>query len=608
MRRNYPMRFFPETSMAAVFQNRVQKYKDKACVAYKKNGRYTDISWIQMNGMVRAIARFLLSKDIKKGDTIAIFSTNRYEWWVTDLAVLSVNAVDVPIYPTNSAKEAQYILENSESSMCFVGTKDQMDKVLEAKKSLPKLKDIIVFDDLAEKPDGVMTFTEALAAGNTGQGDDLVDQRIAGIAPSDPATIIYTSGTTGNPKGVLLSHNNLLVNTLQSSDIGGRYWYLDFEFLSFLPLSHGYERIAGYYMAIYQGRKVYFSEGFAKIVDNLREVRPGFIISVPRLFEKLRAGVLAKVAEAPPNKQKLFNWALKVARKNLPYICHERSRKGLFALEYFLADRLVLSKLKKALGLDNLKIAISGGGALGVPDIEFFLGMDIMILEGFGITECSPCTNCNRPEHIKPGTCGPADLYTEEKIAEDGELLIRGPQVMLGYYKDEKATREAIAEDGFLRTGDLAEFDAAGFLKITGRKKEIIVTAGGKNIAPLNIESSLTSSRYIEQVAIIGEKRKYLTSLIVPAFGELQAWAKNNNIDSSDRQALIKNEAVIKLFEEEIARCTKDLGQVEKIKKFTILPAEWSQETGELTPTLKIKRKIIDKKYAALIEAMYPPE
>jgi len=234
--------------------------------------------------------------------------------------------------------------------------------------------------------------------------------------------------------------------------------------------------------------------------------------------------------------------------------------------------------------------------------------MDIMLLEGFGITECSPCTNCNRPEHIKPGTCGPADLYTDEKLAADGELLIKGPQVMLGYYKDEKATREAFTEDGYLKTGDIAEFDADGFLKITGRKKEIIVTAGGKNIAPLNIETSLTASRYIEQVAIIGEKRKYLSALIVPAFGELQAWAKTNNINYSDHETLVKNATIRNLYETEIARCTKDLGQVEQIRQFTLLGSEWSQETGELTPTLKIKRKVIDKKYAPLIELMYPSE
>lgn len=594
--------------MAAIFQNRVQKYQDKACVAFKKDGRYTSISWSQMNEMVRALARFFLSKGVKKGDTISIFSANRYEWWVADLAALSVNAVDVPIYPTNSAREAHYILENSGAGICLVGTQEQMDKVREVQKLLPNLKEIIIFDELVNKVPGVTPFAEAVAAGKASRDDALVDRRILGIQPSDPATIIYTSGTTGNPKGVLLSHTNLLVNTYQSSDIGGRYWNLDFEFLSFLPLSHGYERIAGYYLAIHQGRTVYFSESFAKIVENLREVRPGFIVSVPRLFEKLHAGVLAKVAEAPPKKQKLFNWALAVAKKNIPYICRDKPRTGLFALQYRLADKIVLSKLKEALGLDKLKIAISGGGALAVSDIEFFLGMDIRILEGFGITECSPCTNCNRPDHIKPGTCGPADLYTVEKLAEDGELLIKGPQVMLGYYKDEEATKEIMTEDGFLKTGDIAEFDADGFLKITGRKKEIIVTAGGKNIAPLNIEKSLLASRYIEQVAIIGEKKKYLSALVVPAFAELASWAKAKGIEASDRAALVGNDAVVKLFEEEIAKCTCDLGQVEQIKKFTLLPAEWSQETGELTPTLKVKRRVIDQKFSTQIEAMYPPE
>ncbi|MRR37372.1 long-chain fatty acid--CoA ligase, partial [bacterium] len=250
----------------------------------------------------------------------------------------------------------------------------------------------------------------------------------------------------------------------------------------------------------------------------------------------------------------------------------------------------------------------SGGGALAVSDMEFFLGMDIRILEGFGITECSPCTNCNRPDHIKPGTCGPADLYTEEKIADDGELLIRGPQVMLGYYKDEEATREIMTEDGFLRTGDIAEFDSDGFLRITGRKKEIIVTAGGKNIAPLNIEKSLLASRFIEQVAIIGEKKKYLSALVVPAFAELDAWARMNGFDISDRKALVDNAAVRKLFEEEIAKLTCDLGQVEQIKKFTLLPAEWSQETGELTPTLKVKRRVIDRKFSSFIDSMYPQD
>jgi len=599
------MAYLHENSMAAVFNNRVEKYRDKACVSYKKNGSYADISWFEMRDLVRGIAWFLLSKGVKKGDKVAIFSGNCYQWWVTDMASMSVNAVDVPIYPTNSAKEALYILENSEASICFAGNREQLSKILEVKDKLPGLKDIVAFEEPGEKIPGVVTFSEALEIGKTFKKKEKFEERIRAILPSDPATIIYTSGTTGNPKGVLLSHQNLLVNTLQCVEVGGKYWYLDFEMLSYLPLSHGFERIVGYYLAIYMGRTVYFAESFAKIVDNFREVRPGFIVSVPRLFEKLHAGILAKVAEAPPAKKRLFDWAMKIASKNIPYICHDRRRTGLFALQYALADRIVLSKLKQALGLDRLKIAISGGGALSVPDIEFFLGLDIRVLEGFGITECSPCTNCNTPDRIKPGTCGKADLYTEEKIDADGELLIKGPQVMLGYYKDEEATKETFTEDGFLKTGDIGRFDEDGHLIITGRKKEIIITAGGKNIAPLNIESYLTASPYIEQTCIIGEKRKYLSALVVPAFGELEAWAGKNNIGFSSREQLIRNEEVRRHYESEIAKCTEDLAQVEKIKQFVLLPAEWSQETEELTPTLKIKRRVINEKYAREIEGMY---
>jgi len=600
------MKYFHESSVAAVFQNRVEKYSDKACVGYKKDGAYTTISWNGMRELVDNIAGFLLSKGISKGEKIAIFSANRYEWWVTDLATLSINAIDVPIYPTNSAKEASYILDNSEASVCFAGTREQLDKVLEVQKDLPNLKEIIIFDDLKEKIPGVITFSEALAIGSAYENKDEMDDRIRSIHPSDPATIIYTSGTTGNPKGVLLSHENLLVNTHQSSNVGGKLWHMDFDMLSYLPLSHGFERVVGYYLAIHNGRTVYFSENFAEIVQNFCEVRPGLIVSVPRLFEKLHAGILSKVAQAPPSKKKIFAWAMDVARKNLPYICHNRPRTGLFALQYALADRLVLSKLKQALGLDRLKIAISGGGALSVSDIEFFLGLDIRVLEGFGITETSPCANCNTAELIKPGTCGRPELYTEQKIAEDGELLIRGPQVMLGYYKDEEATRQAFTEDGFFKSGDIAEFDEDGFLKITGRKKEIIVTAGGKNIAPLYIEKTLLASPFIEQVAIIGEKKKYLSALIVPAFADLEAWAKKNKIEFTDHEALVKHAETIKLFEDEVARTTADLGQVEKIKKFTLMSAEWAQETGELTPTLKVKRRVIDQKYAAQIDSMYP--
>lgn len=382
----------------------------------------------------------------------------------------------------------------------------------------------------------------------------------------------------------------------------------DHTFLSFLPLAHSLERTVGYYTAIFLGHKVAFAESTEKLLANLGEIRPTFMVSVPRIYEKVHSGITAKVAGAPPVKKALFNWAMGVARENLPYICNNKERTGWFAFKYHLADKIIFSKLKTALGMDRLQGAMSGGGPLSVSDAEFFLGMGIRVLEGFGLTETTPVTNGNKPKLIKPGTVGPALIDTEIKIGEDGEILIKGPQVMKGYYKNEEATKEAFTDDGFFRTGDIGEIDKDGYMKITGRIKDLIVTSGGKNISPQNIENTLVTSPFIEQVAIIGDNRKYLSALIVPSFATLESWAKDKGISFSVRSDLIKNPEVIKLFEHEIEENMKDYARVEQIRKFTLLEKEWSQDTGELTPTMKVKRKVINQKYSSVIEALYPPD
>ncbi|MCK9264818.1 MAG: AMP-binding protein, partial [Deltaproteobacteria bacterium] len=303
-----------------------------------------------------------------------------------------------------------------------------------------------------------------------------------------------------------------------------------------------------------------------------------------------------------------FNWAMSLARKNLPYICHDRPRKGLFAIQYAVADKIIFSKLKAALGMDRLRFALSGGGPLSVSDAEFFLGMGIKVCEGFGLTETAPVTHGNRPDHIKPGTVGPALKDTLVKIGEGGEVLIKGPQVMMGYYKNEEATKEVMTEDGYFRTGDIGEIDSDGYLKITGRIKDIIVTSGGKNISPQNIENSLKTSAFIEQVAVIGDNRKYLSALIVPAFDELESWAKNNGVPYGSRRELLEHPEVNKLYESEIKEYTQYFARVEQIRKFRLLDTEWSQQTDELTPTLKVKRRVISVKYAREIETMYEGE
>lgn len=599
---------YKETSMAAIFQNNSEKFSDRPCTAYKKDGAYVDISFNEMNVMVHDLANYLLSCGVRKGDRIALFSPNRYEWYLTDMAILSIGAVNVPIYSTNSAEEARYVLENSESKMCFVGTEDHLDKVLKVKNKLPKLGQVIIYDEYNKKKKDVVTLEKTLEIGNSYKNKKMFDKRLNEIKPDDLATIIYTSGTTGNPKGVMLTHNNFVSNVINVMEsIPGVISEND-VFLSFLPLSHSLERTAGYYIPVYIGSKIAYAQDVSTLMEDFVLVRPTMLISVPRIYEKIHTGILSKVADAPGIKKKIFSFATKTAIKNLPYVCKDVPRKGLFEKRFNLADKLVFSKLKDALGMDRLRYAISGGGPLSVSDAEFFIGMGIKILEGFGLTETTPITNFNRPWNINPGTVGQPIPKTNVKLSDEGEILIKGPQVMKGYYKNPKATKEVFTKDGFFKTGDIGVIDDDNVLKITGRIKDIIVTAGGKNISPQNIENNIKTSHYVEQVAVIGDRRKYLSALIIPNFEELQKWAKRNGIAFKENSDLIQNDEVIKLIEGEIAKYTRDFARVEQIRKFTLLEAEWTQETDELTPTQKVKRRVVESKYANEIEAMYPPE
>jgi long-chain acyl-CoA synthetase len=599
---------FKETSMPAIFQNQAEKLGNKACVAHKKGGTYVDISWNEMNRMIHELAYYLLSLGVKKGDKIALFSPNRWEWWVASQATLSIGAISVPIYATNSSEECLYIISNSDSRLCFVGTEDHMKRILKVKPKLKKLKQIIIFDELGKQLKGVINLSVAFKGGQGYKKKGEFDKRLTAIKPNDVSTLIYTSGTTGNPKGVMLMHSNFVSNVVNIYTEMKNYLAPDDVAISFLPLSHSFEMTCGYFMAILVGYKVAFAEDISKLMENFQEVRPTLMVSVPRIYEKVHAGILAKVAEGSGAKKAIFNWASNLAAQNLPYICKDIPLKGPFAFKYNLADKLVFSKLKQALGMDKLRFAFSGGGPLAVSDAEFFIGMGLKICEGFGLTETTPVTNYNRPHHIKPGTVGQPVPQTKVKIADDGELLIKGPQVMKGYYKNPKATKEVFTRDGYFRTGDIGVIDEEGFLRITGRIKDIIVTAGGKNISPQNIENSLKTSPYLEQVAVIGDRRKYLTALVIPAFETVGKWAKKNGIVFSGTKDLINKDEVQKLIASEIEKYTKQYARVEQIRKFKLLDAEWTQETGELTPTQKVKRRIIESKYGKEIESLYPPD
>ncbi len=603
------MTVYRESTMAGIFQNQAERYGEKACLAYKREGKYSDLSWNQINEMVRNLSSFLTSKGIKRGDRVAIFSPNRYEWWVSDLALLSIGAIDVPIYATNSAEEALYVLDHSGAKACFTGEAERLEKLVGIRDRLPNLEFMVYYErDGQELGDNILAYDDALKIGEGLYDRDNFNKTLEDIQPSDPATIIYTSGTTGPPKGVVLSHNNFVSNVNQIMADFSQHLSDQDIFLSFLPLSHVLERTAGFYLPVRFGAKVAFAESFLTIQQDLQEIRPTLIISVPRLYEKIHMGILSKLKNASHIKKSLFGWAVKVATENLSYVCTGKDRKGAFAIKFRIADKLIFSKLKAALGMDRMKFAVSGGGPLSVSDGEFFLGMGIIILEGFGLTETTPVTNVNRPRLIKSGTVGPPLPETEIKLSSAGEILIKGPQVMLGYYNDEEATREVFTDDNFFRTGDIGSIDEDGYLSITGRMKEIIITSGGKNVSPQYIENSLKDSLYIEQISVIGDRRKYLSALIIPAFDELRKWANENGINFSNNEDLVKNDLVCELYQEEVDEYNKKFSRVEQIKRFTILPNEWTQDSGELTPTLKLKRRIIEKKYAGEIDGMYAEE
>jgi len=599
------MEIFEEKSLPAIFQNQAQKYGNKACVAYKKGKVFQDISWQEMNSMIRRLALYLDSLEVKKGDRIAIFSNNCFQWWVADQAILSLGAVNVPVYSTNTEEELRYVLKHSGTKICFAGQNEHLKKVLTIKESVDKLQSIISFQDDEPASKNVASWSEALKNGANSQNKNRFDDRLREVESSHLATIMYTSGTTGDPKGVMLSHGNLMANIAQIHTYFREILEQEQVMLSFLPLSHSLERLVGYYLPISARVKVVFAEDLSTLRRDLRMVRPTFMVSVPRIYEKVRATIMAKTAAAPPLKRFLFNWALKIAAKNLPNVCQNKSPKGLFKFEYMLADKLIFSKIKDALGMDRLKHSVSGGAPLAAADAEFFLGMGIVILEGFGLTETSPVVHVNRIGEIVPGSVGRPVKDTLAKLDDHGEVLVKGPQVMQGYYHDQQSTDEVMTEDGYFKTGDIGSIDQNGCLTITGRIKDIIVTSGGKNISPQNIENCLKFSALIEQVAVLGDNKNYLTALVIPNFEKLHLWAKNKKLRFSNNRDLIELKEIKEFIAAEIEEHTSHFSRVEQVKKFILLEAEWTQQTGELTPTQKVKRRIIEKKYASEIEAMY---
>jgi long-chain acyl-CoA synthetase len=562
---------------------------------------WKEISWNEFYDKAKKLGLALISTGINPGDRVAIFSPNSPEWQMVDMATVSIGAADVPLYATITAKQAEYIISDSGSKVVFVGTEDHMKRVLEVRDNLPELKKIVTLDNTTSDHPDVITFDDMLKLGEKNANPDQFFERLDAVKKDDLATIIYTSGTTGDPKGVMLTHWNLMSNVQTASSIIDVF---DTDIcLSFLPLSHSLERMSGYYTSVFNGVTIAHARGIDQLVDDIGDVKPHFMVSVPRLYEKIYAGVLANIESEPAIKQKIFNWAVGVGRKVSALKVAHKPIPGMLKMKYNIANKLVFSKIYEKMG-GRLRFFFSGGAPLAREIAEFFHAMGIVILEGFGLTETSPVLTVNKPDAIRFGSVGQPIPGVEIKIADDGEILAKGPNVMKGYWNRPGETAEAL-EGGWFHTGDIGHLDEDDFLFITDRKKDLIVTAGGKNIAPQNIENTLKLDKYIEQVAVLGDKRKFVSALIVPAFPELEAWAKEQGIDTSDMAALVADERVNKMMKEHVDAALKDFDRHERVTKFVLLPAEMTEDSGLLTPTLKVKRKEVNSQFASEIESMY---
>lgn len=568
---------------------------------YIKSGKnWVFTSWKDYAQQVKQTARAMIALGLQPGGTVSILGFNRPEWVIFDVACMCAGGAPAGIYTTCSAPEVQYIINHAESPIVLLENKAQWEKVKAERNKLPLLKHVVMMKHAEPIDDPmVMTWTDFLAHGD--QVDDKVlFDRIDKIKPEDKATFIYTSGTTGPPKAVMLSHHNLTW-TVNSAlhNIGVTS---DDCTLSYLPLSHIAEQMFSLHVPITVGVPVYFAESIEKVPDNLKEVQPTVFFGVPRIWEKFYEGITSKLKEAPPLRKKIANWAMSVGKRVSDLRNRGQKPTGLLALQYKLANKLVYSKLKPRIGLGRARFCASGAAPIAKEVLEFFAGLDISVLEVYGQSEGSGPSTINYPGKTKLGTVGVPIHGCEVKIAEDGEILVRGGNVFLGYYKDQAATDETLI-DGWLHSGDLGAFDSEGFLSITGRKKEIIITAGGKNIAPKNIEHAIKHHELVGEAVVIGDRRKYLTALIALSPEAIEGYAKTNGLPTEN---IHESAEIQELIEEFIQNeVNPQFARVEQIKKFRILHRPFSLEHGELTPTLKIKRNVVAQHFAEEIESMY---
>jgi long-chain acyl-CoA synthetase len=594
-------------TLSQLFFDAVARHDKPNALQSKVNGVYQPISSRALADRVRRAALGLAELGVAAGDRVAIFSENRPEWAIADYACVTASFTDVPLYPNLPPEQAAYILRDSGAVAIFVSDASQAAKIAEVRAKCPTLKQVITF--AADRHAGAdLTLAELEAKGAVVDNDARRAEYKAGAArlqPGDVATLIYTSGTTGEPKGVMLTHDNLYSNVMASAaqipfdttgDVG----------LSFLPLSHIFERMAGHYLMFHVGCSIAYAESIDTVPIDMQTVRPTLVLSVPRLYEKMYARVLENALSGGALKQRIFYWARAVAERWADVKLAGGEPTGLLAMQYRVAQKLVFSKLQARTG-GRLRYFVSGGAPLAPEINKFFYAAGLVILEGYGLTETSPVISVNTPTAFRIGTVGKPLPGVEVSIAADGEILTRGPHVMKGYYNKPDATRDAIDAEGWFQTGDIGEL-RDGFVAITDRKKDIIVTAGGKNIAPQPIEGLIKTNKYVSQAVVIGDKRKFPVVLVVPNWEQVEKYARLKNIIWTERRQLLEMPTIRAKMDKEVFGQLGGLAQFERPKKVALLEHDFSIERGELTPTLKVKRRVIDKTYKAVVDALYAEE
>ncbi|MEO0504508.1 MAG: AMP-dependent synthetase/ligase [Bacteroidota bacterium] len=574
----------------------LEKFPQEASLATKYNGQWVRTSTQSYIGQANAVSRALLRLGVKPNDKVAVISmNNRTEWNIMDVGILQIGAQNVPIYPTISAADYEYVLNHSEAKYCFVSCSAVLEKVLMVASKIKNLKEVYSFDEL----DNCKNWKEVVDLGADDSNQEEVEKLKAGVKPSDLATLIYTSGTTGKPKGVMLSHDNLVSNSIESSK---RFPIVDGETkaLSFLPLCHVYERMI-IYLYQFRGVSIHYAESLETISDNLKEVEPHVMTAVPRLLEKVYDKIIAKGDSLTGIKKKLFFWAVDIGLKYEPY----GMNGWWYERKLALARKLIFSKWKESLG-GNLSLIASGSAALQPRLARVYNAAELGVMEGYGLTETSPVVSVNdmRNGGFRIGCVGKPIGRTEVKIADDGEICIKGPQVMQGYYKDPEKTAEVL-QNGYFHTGDIGIIDEDGFLKITDRKKEMFKTSGGKYVAPQLLENRFKQSQFIEQIMVVGEGEKMPAALIQPNFEYLYDWAKEHNITWGENSDIIMNAEVISCFQQEVDMANEDFAKWEKVKQFRLTPDVWSVDDGHLTPTMKLRRKIVKEMYLDLYDNIY---